>query len=86
MLLRQVADLLRHRDVEILPVLDLREFRAVNGYEHPTDVRARTLIRTGGDVFPHSAARPEARSITTTRPRTTRPGHPARPVTTTTRR
>lgn len=61
MLLDQIADLLRHRDIEVLPVIDLRETRAVNGYEHPADMRARTMIRTGGDVFPHSAARPEAR-------------------------
>jgi hypothetical protein len=24
------------------------------GYEHPTTVKTRTLLRTGGDVFPHS--------------------------------
>ncbi|WP_018156008.1 hypothetical protein [Demetria terragena] len=61
MVLDQVARVLGHRDIEILPVIDLREVRAVNGYEHPTDVRNRTMMRTLGDVFPHSAARPEAR-------------------------
>lgn len=61
MLLDQLAALFAHRDIEVLPVVDLREHRAVNGYEHPTDVRTRTSLRTLGEVFPHSAGRPEAR-------------------------
>jgi hypothetical protein len=28
--------------------------RSVNGYEHPTDVKHRTQLRTVGDVFPHA--------------------------------
>lgn len=61
MLLDQLTALFAHRDIEVLPVIDLREHRAVNGYEHPTDVRTRTSLRTLGEVFPHSAGRPEAR-------------------------
>jgi hypothetical protein len=28
----------------------------VNAYEHPTRMRTRTLLRTGGDTFPHSTS------------------------------
>lgn len=61
MLVEQLAELLGHRDIEVLPVVDLREARAVNGYEHPGDVRTRTELRMVGEVFPHSGARPGAR-------------------------
>lgn len=61
MLRRQVTRLLGHRDVEVLPVVDLNTVRAVNGYEHPTDVRTRTTLRTLGEVFPHAVSPPEGR-------------------------
>lgn len=54
MLLDQLAELLARRDIGLLPVIDLRERRSVNGYEHPTTMKARTFLRTLGDVFPHS--------------------------------
>ncbi len=57
MLLEQVADLLRGCEVTVQPVIDLNHGRSVNGYEHPTDVKERTLLRTLGDVFPHSPNR-----------------------------
>lgn len=59
-LLGQLARLVGHRNIDVLPVVDLRETRSVNGYEHPTDVRTRSCLRTLGDVFPHSGSRPEA--------------------------
>ena len=43
-----------HREITVLPVIDLNQVHAVNGYEHPTLVKHRTLLRTLGDVFPHS--------------------------------
>jgi hypothetical protein len=55
MLLEQVAELLDGREVTVQPVIDLNHVHAVNGYEHPTAVKHRTLLRTLGDVFPHSA-------------------------------
>ncbi|WP_026181367.1 hypothetical protein [Demetria terragena] len=61
MLTDQLTRLLGHREISILPVIDLSQTRSVNGYEHPTDMKNRTALRTLGDVFPHSAARPEAR-------------------------
>jgi hypothetical protein len=57
MVLSQVRDLLRHRDVTITPVVDLNAGRSVNGNEHPTDVKRRTELRTVGDRFPHATTR-----------------------------
>lgn len=57
LLLEQVADLLRHRAVTVHPVIDLNVGRSVNGYEHPTACKDRTLLRTTRDVFPHSSGR-----------------------------
>ncbi|MFD0808200.1 hypothetical protein ACFQ0K_19060 [Nocardioides caeni] len=54
LLLEQVTDLLRGREVTVQPVIDLTVGRAVNGYEHPTTVKKRTELRTTRDVFPHS--------------------------------
>jgi hypothetical protein len=55
MLLEQLAELLNDRDITLQPVIDLNHTHAVNGYEHPTAVKHRTLLRMLGDVFPHSA-------------------------------
>lgn len=57
-LLSQVRDLLtRHAEVTVTPVIDLHTGRSVNGYEHPTDVKRRTELRTIGDMFPHATGR-----------------------------
>lgn len=61
MLLDQLSDLLEGRDLVVQPVIDLNVTRSVNGYEHPTAVKERTLLRTLGDVFPHSTSRGLAR-------------------------
>lgn len=53
----QVAELLRHRHVTVKPVIDLNAGASVNAYEHPTACKERTLLRTVGDVFPHSTSR-----------------------------
>ncbi|MBM9460508.1 hypothetical protein JK386_11390 [Nocardioides sp. zg-536] len=57
LLLEQVAELLRHRNVVVKPVIDLNAGAAVDSYEHPTACKERTMLRTGGDVFPHSGSR-----------------------------
>jgi hypothetical protein len=54
MLLEQVTDLLQHRDVTVQPVIDLNQTHSVSGYEHPTVVKHRSVLRMLGDVFPHS--------------------------------
>ncbi len=60
-LLEQLAELLDGRELVVQPVIDLNKVVAVNGYEHPTAVKERTLLRTHGDVFPHSTNRGLAR-------------------------
>jgi hypothetical protein len=57
MLLDQLAALLRHRHIDLKPVIDLNLTTAVDAYEHPAACKERTLLRTGGDVFPHSTSR-----------------------------
>lgn len=57
MLLDQLSDLLEGRDLVVQPVIDLNVTKSVNAYEHPTAVKQRTLLRTLGDVFPHSTSR-----------------------------
>jgi hypothetical protein len=61
LLLEQVTELLQHRHVTVQPVIDLATIRSVNAYEHPTDVKTRTLLRTIYDVFPHSTSRATTR-------------------------
>ncbi|WP_183092443.1 hypothetical protein [Nocardioides stalactiti] len=55
--LDQLSELVDGREVLVQPVIDLGETKSVNGYEHPTAVKERTLLRTRGDVFPHSTSR-----------------------------
>jgi hypothetical protein len=57
MLLDQLSELLDDRDLQVQPVIDLNTITSVNGYEHPAAVKKRTLLRTLGDVFPHSTSR-----------------------------
>lgn len=54
MLLAQVRELLGRHDVTVTPVIDLNGGRSVRGYEHPTDVKLRSELRTIGDRFPHA--------------------------------
>ena len=55
MILDQLAELLGTREVTVQPVIDLNHAHAVNGYEHPTSVKQRSMLRMLGDAFPHSA-------------------------------
>ncbi len=61
MLLEQVADLVKHRDITLQPVINLNTGHSVNGYEHPTAVKLRTRLGTVYDVFPHSSSRASGR-------------------------
>lgn len=60
-LLDQLAALVEGRELVVQPVIDLGTIRSVNGYEHPTAMKRRTVLRTLGDVFPHSTSRGTAR-------------------------
>jgi len=87
MLLEQITELLQHREVTVLPVIDLNQAHAVNGYEHPTLVKHRTLLRTLGDVFPTPRTPATGAWTTTTPPRMSHPtvaARPGRPAITTT--
>jgi hypothetical protein len=57
MVLDQLRELLQNRDITVQPVIDLNDGQSVNAYEHPTLIKERTLLRTLGDVFPHSTSR-----------------------------
>lgn len=50
----QLADLLGHADVTVQPVLDLRDRRRTDAYEHPESLKDHVWTQTGGDVFPFS--------------------------------
>ncbi|WP_460792009.1 hypothetical protein [Nocardioides maradonensis] len=56
LLLEQVTSLLGHRNIKLQPVLDLNAVQTSHAYEHPTRMRTRGILRTGGDAFPHSAS------------------------------
>jgi hypothetical protein len=68
LILDQVIGLLGHAHVEVRPVIDLNTGASVNGYEHPTSVKQRTMLRTIGTVFPHA-------NTTSTNPQTSRIDH-----------
>jgi hypothetical protein len=80
-LLDKLNDLLDGRDLVVQPVIDLAAVKSVNGYEHPTAVKKRTLLRNLGDVFPHSASRGTARLDHDHPTPYDRKAHPGRPAT-----
>lgn len=55
MLSTRLGALLGRHDIILTPVIDLHHGRSVNAYEHPTDVRLRTELRTVVEPFPHSS-------------------------------
>ena len=54
-LLEQVADLLRHAQVDLKPVIDVAEAVSVNAYEHPEAIRERVHLLRPVDAFPHAS-------------------------------
>lgn len=57
MLLDQLTRLLTGAQVTLTPVIDLHQTGAVDGYAHPEKMRERIILRTRGEVFPHSPSR-----------------------------
>ena len=49
---RQLAEVLGHADVTVTPVLDLRQRRRSDAYEHPEVTKDHVWVQTGGDCFP----------------------------------
>ena len=56
MSLDQVRDLLGHAHVTVKPVRDLADRVRLSCYEHPTDLKERVRLITGGDRFPYSGS------------------------------
>ena len=49
---RQLHEVLGDADVTITPVLDLRQRRRTDAYEHPEETKDHVWVQTGGDCFP----------------------------------
>ena len=56
MSLAQLHDLLGHAHVTVKPVRDLADRVRLSCYEHPTDLKERVRLITGGDRFPYSGS------------------------------
>jgi hypothetical protein len=50
----QLGEVLGHADVTVTPVLDLRQRRRVDAYEHPETIKDHVWTQTGGDCFPYT--------------------------------
>lgn len=50
----QLHEVIGHTDVTVTPVLDLRERRRVDAYEHSEDIKDHVWTQTGGDCFPYT--------------------------------
>ena len=56
MALSRLSELLGHADVTVKPVMDLADRVRLSSYEHPTDLKERVRLITGGDRFPYSGS------------------------------
>ena len=56
MALAQLRELLGHAQVTVKPVKDLSDRVRLSSYEHPTDLKERVRLITGGDRFPYSGS------------------------------
>jgi hypothetical protein len=50
----QLRELLGHADVVVTPVLDLRQRRRTDAYEHPEVIKDHVWTQTGGDCSPYA--------------------------------
>ncbi len=51
---RDLADLVGHADIRVVPVQDLAMRRRSDAYEHDESLKDQVWLLTGGDVFPFS--------------------------------
>jgi hypothetical protein len=54
--LGQLRDLVGHARITVKPVRDLADRVRLSCYEHPTDLKERVRLITGGDRFPYSGS------------------------------
>lgn len=79
-LTEQIAGLLGHHRVRVMPVIDLAGDPGVDSYEIPDRIRRRLGIREGYSVFPFSTSRSRGCDVDHTIPfRRGAPGSPAPP-------
>ena len=79
-LLDQLAHLLGHHRIRVLPVTDLAGDPSVDAYEIPDRIRRQLIIREDGSVFPFSTSRSRTADLDHTIPyRRSTPGSPAPP-------
>ncbi|WP_257478581.1 DUF222 domain-containing protein [Acidipropionibacterium jensenii] len=76
-LLPQLADLLGHFRIRVVPVIDLNQDLTFDGYQIPTRMRMQMQLREDTSVFPYSSRRSWACDLDHTEP--FRPGSPAPP-------
>lgn len=76
-LLPQLAHLLGHFRIRVVPVIDLNQDLTFDGYQIPTRMRMQMQLREGTSVFPYSSRRSWACDLDHTEP--FRPGSPAPP-------
>lgn len=80
MLADQLAHLLGHHRIRMLPLIDLAGDPAVDAYEIPTRMSRQMLMREDCSVFPFSSARARSSDLDHTIPyRRSTPGSPAPP-------
>jgi hypothetical protein len=79
-LLDQLAHLLGHHRIRVLPVTDLAGDPSVDAYEIPDRIRRQLAIREDSSVFPYSTSRSRTADLDHTIPyRRSTPGSPAPP-------
>ncbi|AXE38846.1 HNH endonuclease signature motif containing protein [Acidipropionibacterium virtanenii] len=79
-LVDQLAHLLGHHRIRVLPILDLNGDPAVDAYEIPDRIRRQLILRDDSSVFPYSTARSRTADLDHTIPyRRSTPGSPAPP-------
>ncbi|AXE39326.1 DUF222 domain-containing protein [Acidipropionibacterium virtanenii] len=79
-LVDQLAHLLGHHRIRVLPVVDLAGDPSVDAYEIPDRLRRQVLIREDCSVFPYSTARSRSADLDhTVAYRRSTPGSPAPP-------
>ena len=67
-LLNQVCELLAHRRVRVLPVIDLADQISVDAYEIPDRLRTQVQLRDAYSVFPYDTTRARACDLDHTNP------------------
>ena len=54
MLVQSLAEVLGHADIHLTPVIDLNGRVRTDSYEHPTSLKDRVWLLTGGETFPYA--------------------------------